>query len=232
MSEQAEPRRETVVLLHGILDSGMKMRGMERYLKKEGFDTLNISYPSTAMALEDLADYLHEKLSMSGAFNGAAQVHFVAHSMGGLLTRYYLHKYRPDHLGRVVMGGTPNNGSEFADYMSTQPVLRPAFEKIFGPAGSQLRVAHRHDESMTVDYELGVIAGSQSFNPLSPLFLPGDNDGTVSVASTRIDGMADHIVLPAGHTFMMFYDSVQEQAAHFLRHGRFAREKTCHPSAG
>lgn len=218
---QAAGKGELVVLLHGILLSGLYMRDMEVYLRKQGYETLNISYPSTEMKLEDLADDLHTKLSASEAFNSASTVHFVAHSMGGLLARYYIHEYRPANLGCVVTAGSPHNGSEFADFLSEHPMLGKAFEKIFGPAGSQLRVKHEHDATMKIDYPLGVIAGKSSINPLSSMVLPGENDGTVAVESTKIAGMADHITLPVAHTFMMFSGSVQEQTVHFLRQKRF-----------
>jgi pimeloyl-ACP methyl ester carboxylesterase len=213
--------KELVILLHGILDGGYKMNGMERRMQAEGYDTLNISYPSTRMCLEDLTEFLHEKLSASEKFNSAAKVHFVGHSMGGLLTRYYVHKYRPQNLGRVVTAGTPHKGSAFADMLNEHPALRPFFEKICGPAGAQLREAHEHDPEMVIDYELGCIAGSDWLNPLAPFVLTGDHDGTVTVESTRIDGMKDHIVVKANHPFMMSFQTVQDQAAHFIKHGAF-----------
>lgn len=221
MNENTKSEKELVVLLHGILDSGMKMKAMERYLRRQGYDTINLSYPSTRLSIEELADYAHKKLSAQTAFNNAVRVHFVTHSMGGLLTRYFIHKYRPAHLGRVVMAGTPNRGSQFADFLDDNPALRPLFERICGPAGRELKTGHEHDPAMVVDYEVGVIAGSQSINPLADFILPAPHDGTVAAEHTRLDGMADHIIVPANHPFMMAFACVQQQTLHFLRHGRF-----------
>ena len=213
-------RKETVVLLHGVLRKGGSMKPVELTLKRQGYDVLNITYPSNKHSLEELTDFLHTELKLADSYNKAAKVHFVTHSMGGILTRYYLHKYRPHNLGRVVMMGPPNKGSEFADFLTDKKSLRPIFERIYGPAGSQMRTVHNHAK-MKIDYDVGVIAGSVSVNPLAPFVLPKGHDGIVPIENTKIDGMKDHIIVSAPHTLMMYNPKVWKQIHSFLQNGRF-----------
>jgi pimeloyl-ACP methyl ester carboxylesterase len=218
-----EPSKgETVVLLHGILRTGGSMRMIKYRLEREGYDVIAITYPSNKQTLEQITDYVHGELKLSDKFNKAGQVHFVTHSMGGLVTRYYLDRHRPAHLGRVVMMGPPNQGSEFADFMSEKKSLSKIFSKLFGPAGQQLRTGHEHDDD-EIDYDVGVIAGSRSINPLAPWVLDGEHDGIVPVERTKIDGMKDHIVLPTSHSSMMYSPKVLRQISHFLKNGAFDR---------
>lgn len=120
------------------------------------------------------------------------------------------------------MLGPPNTGSEFADWLSDTEILAPIFKTVFGPAGAQLRTSHKHiDDDIT--YPLGIIAGNASINPLAPWFLPGEHDGIVPVERTKIDGMTDHIVIPATHSFMMFNTEVMEQTYEFLKNSKFKR---------
>ena len=217
-------KNETVVLLHGILRAGSSMKPIELYLDQQGYDILNLTYPSNKMPLEQLTDNLHEQIGTAETFNDAAKIHFVTHSMGGLVTRYYLAQHRPNHLGRVVMMGPPNSGSEFADFMLDNKVTRPLFENLFGPAGAQLRADYEHATgAMKIDYEVGVIAGTLSINPLAPLVL-GDtaHDGIVPVSKTVIEGMTDHILIPATHTMMMLNPKVLKEIGGFLDNGKFS----------
>jgi triacylglycerol esterase/lipase EstA (alpha/beta hydrolase family) len=208
------------ILLHGILKSRTDMQKIGRTLERDGYTPHNITYPSRQQSLEDLTTYLHTKLK---GIPASDTIHFVGHSMGGLLTRYYIHRYHPKNLGRVVMLSTPNTGSEFADKLKSTPILRSLYKSIYGPAGQQLSIDHHHPDTIT--YPLGIIAGTRSINPLSPIFLPrkhiGPHDGMVPVTRTKIDGMADHITMPVNHTTMMKDPRVITQVKHFLKHKKF-----------
>ena len=212
--------KETVILLHGMLRTGKSMRTVQYYLGRKGYDVISITYPANKHNLQELTEFLHDQLKLSDSFNKASKVHFVTHSMGGILTRYYLSKFRPANLGRVVMMGPPNQGTELADFMTDKKRLGPIFQKVFGPAGQEMRASHKHNDK-PVDYEIGVIAGSISINPLAPYVLEDDNDGIVSVESTRLDGMKDHIVMKSTHSFMMYNPKVMRQIDHFLKNGTF-----------
>ena len=212
--------QETVVLLHGILRSRTDMLLLERALKKVGYLPINLRYPSRTMSLEDLTDFVAEAIENHENYNPEQPVNFVTHSMGGLITRYYLATHRPDNLGKVVMLSPPNTGSEFADFFDDHKIFGETFRKVFGPAGPQLRVTHEHITG-DIDYPLGIIAGSASINPLAPWVLEGVHDGIVPVERTKIDGMTDHIVLKATHSFMMFNPNVIRQVVEFLNNTKF-----------
>ena len=200
------------------------MARIERALRAAGYGTLNLDYDARHKPLETLAG---EVAREAGRFlyaapdPGAGPLHVVAHSMGGLLARALITRRRPAGLGRVVMLGTPNGGSEVADLLCRNALYR----RVFGPAGAQLVTCP--DTALravlgTVDYPLGVIAGDRSLDPISSwLLLPGPDDGRVSVERTKVAGMADHIVLHATHPLMMRNAEVIRQTLHFLRHGRF-----------
>lgn len=215
-------KSETVILLHGILRSKIDMLPLSKYLEKQGYQTLNILYPSRKKSLEDLTDFVHHKIQESNLTN--SKINFVSHSMGGLISRYYIATYKPENLGSVVMLSPPNTGSEFADYLTENKMLAPIYKAAFGPAGQQLTTAYQHIDT-TVTYPLGIIAGSRSINPFAPLALPratvGDHDGIVPVARTHVDGMRDHIIMPVNHTTMMFNKGVMRQTHHFLLHQKF-----------
>ncbi|MCB1681367.1 MAG: alpha/beta hydrolase [Rhodospirillales bacterium] len=215
--------KDLVILLHGMLRNKLDMLPMSYYLEDQGYKVLNILYPSRKKSLEDLTTFVHEKITASPDYAEAPQIHFVTHSMGSLVARYYIEIYKPDRLGKVVMLGPPNTGSEFADWLSETKILAPLFKKIYGPAGQQLKTTHKHIDG-AITYPLGVIAGNFSINPLAPWVLPGEHDGIVPVERTKIEGMADHIVVTSTHTFMMFNPSVMKQVLTFIQTGRFLRD--------
>lgn len=215
--------REMVVLMHGILRSKFDMLPLTRFLSRNGYDALNVLYPSRKKNLEDLTDFVHEKITGAPFYAPDKTIHFVVHSMGGLITRYYIARKKPQHLGKVVMLGTPNTGSELADFLNSHKVLGRVYKSAFGPAGQQLTTLYEHNLP-PVDFPLGVIAGNISINPIAPFVLPGAHDGIVPVERTRIDGMTDHIVIPTTHTFMMFRPQVMRQVLAFLKNGEFERK--------
>lgn len=209
---------DRVVLLHGIIRKASSMTPVEEALKQQGYATLNLDYPSTTKCLEEIAEIIHPAIA---AFNASAEgnLHFVTHSMGGLVARVYLAGHRPGNLGRVVMLAPPNKGSEIADLLGSFWFYR----KLFGPAGQQLsrRAACALPEP---DYPVGVIAGSRSLYPLSSLLLPGGNDGRVSLEGTRIAPDAPWMSVPAPHPTIMRHAIVHAAVQSFLATGHFPVE--------
>lgn len=207
-----------VVLLHGLSGTPLQLRKMERALQRAGFATLNLGYASRKRTLEELAEDIHP--SIAGFSEKVGDLHFVTHSMGGLLARVHLARYRHPRLARIVMLGPPNNGSEVADLLKD---LAP-YRAFFGPAGQQVATipCERLAGFRLPDCAVGIIAGDRTISPFSSLFiLPRPNDGKVSVASTKLEGMADHIVLNRSHTLMLLRRDAINQTIAFLRDGRF-----------
>lgn len=213
-----------IVLLHGIARRSGSLGTLENVLKTDGYATLNLDYPARRSSIEEIVAFAHGPISRFGA-ECDGRLHFVTHSMGGLVARAYITRHRPERLGHVVMLAPPNEGSEIADLLRDNPLYR-AF---FGPAGAELGTDRPDALSAIlgeVDYPLGIIAGDRSLYPLSSLLLPGANDGRVSVERTRVAGMSDHITIHSNHPLIMRAPEAIEQTRHFLKHGRFRQPDT------
>ena len=216
---QSAQSSECVVLLHGLNRSWRAMRPMARALQDDGYTTVNVDYPSQLGTIEELAPMAVGLGLAQCRLAGATKVHFVTHSMGGILLRYANELAPIRELGRVVMLGPPNQGSELVDRTRTWP----GFAALSGPAGMQLGTSPDSIPSQLgpVDFELGVIAGTNTINVLASAMLPDPDDGKVSVASTMVDGMQDHLVVEDSHRFITRSAIVVRNTRSFLRTGSF-----------
>jgi len=208
---------EVVILLHGLARTDRSMRPLEKHLSGAGFRVHNLRYPSTELPPEELVANLQAQIS--GCCADTPRLHFVTHSLGGILVRAYLAEHPSSNLGRVVMLAPPNHGSEFADLLAHSKLLGSAL----GPTAARLGTGPDSlpNRLPPPDFELGVIAGTRSINPVSGLVVPGDSDGTVSVESAQLAGMSDFITVPVSHTLIVQSDAVARYVVEFLRHGHF-----------
>lgn len=214
------PEGEPVVVLHGIMRTNKATYQLAKKLSDAGYDVYNFTYPSREFTLEELAEYIDEKIRENGLYE-EEKVNIVAHSLGGLIVRAYLNLKPMDNVGRVVMICTPNQGSQIADGVRNSGL----FKKLFGPAGQQL-ITDQDDIgciSGIVYYDLGIIAGSKSLNPIFSSLLPGKDDGVVSVEHTKLEGMKDHITIASLHGAILRRKDTAEQTISFLKNGEFKR---------
>ena len=221
-SRQDDVVQDDVVLLHGMGRSALSMKRIEWALVNRGYRVTNISYPSTRFGVErivttHLLPELHRIQRSS-----PARIHFVTHSLGGILLRHCISLQALTTPGRAVMLGPPNGGSEIADTFKKWFCYR----LLVGPAGQQLGTG-TWDLPRTLGpapqgFEVGIIAGDRSLNPIFSRLLPGPNDGKVTVAGTRLEGMTDFLVVHHSHTWLPWSKAVICQVLAFLETGRFA----------
>ncbi|MGI9200979.1 MAG: esterase/lipase family protein [Woeseiaceae bacterium] len=210
---------ECVVLIHGLNRSWRAMEPMAEALGQAGYSVANVDYPSQAGPVEVLAPLAVDTGLTECRAGGAKQVHFVTHSIGGILLRYS-HATAPiSDLGRVVMLAPPNQGSEVIDIARDWPTT----ELLAGEAGMQLGTGPDGipQQLGPVDFELGVIAGTGSINFVMSAMLPEPNDGKVSVASTQIEGMNDFLIVEDDHHYITESEEVILNTKSFLRTGAF-----------
>lgn len=214
----AEPSG-TVIALHGIAKSSRSMSFITEQLQSSGFEVLNLDYDSTRFPLEELEEQLSTRITET--VTEGTLIHFVGHSMGGLLARSLMQSLEHYQPGRIVQLGSPNGGSEVADRLKDNPL----FKKFYGPAGQQLTTFDRAAKATQhlSKFDLGIVAGTRSLDPISSIIIPGPDDGKVAVSRTKVEGMTDHIEVKVSHPRLPYSKQVADQTRHFLLHGTFDR---------
>ncbi|WP_333876862.1 alpha/beta hydrolase [Methylobacter sp.] len=211
---------EAIILLHGLTRTGRSMNKAAKLLTAYGYQLVNVDYPSRSADIGILAQkYITQALKQCDG-NSIKKIHFLTHSMGGILLRHFLANQTIEKLGRVVMLAPPNQGSEVVDKLGNWKL----FYFLNGPAGLQLGTADNSvpNQLGPVSFQLGIIAGNKTVNLLLSRLIPSANDGKVSVSRAQVEGMKDFIVMPYSHSFIMQREAVIKQALHFIQQGTFA----------
>jgi pimeloyl-ACP methyl ester carboxylesterase len=211
---------ENVILLHGLCRTHRSMTKLDRALTRAGYTVWNVDYPSRTAPIEALADDAIGKAIAVCEKNGATRIDFVTHSMGGILVRSYLARHDVRELGRVVMLSPPNQGSEIVDKLGGLAL----FKWINGPAGDELGTGTNSTVNLLgpANFPLGIIAGDRSINWINSLFfLPGRDDGKVTVARAKLAGMSDFRVIHATHSFVTYNPEAIRLTIEFLQTGSF-----------
>lgn len=226
---EGKSRNECVVLIHGMGRTLHSLDSMQERLVAEGYHTVNLGYPSTRASIEEIvANHFPPALEQCQQLHPTT-VHFVSHSLGGIVLRAYFKEARPDNMGRVVMLSPPNQGSEAADSLKDWWF----YKWLNGPAGQQLTTdpSSFPNRLGPVDYPVGVITGDHYFFFdfwLSDI-IPGVDDGKVSIVSSMLEGMDDFLVVPETHPFIMDDEYVQDETIHFFENGYFTHKPRIKP---
>ncbi|MBT3314626.1 MAG: alpha/beta hydrolase [Anaerolineae bacterium] len=212
---------QKVILLHGLGRASHSMTYLSNRLQRAGYSSCNVSYPSRKYSVKKLAIGFILP-AIEECIESNEPVHFVTHSLGGIIVRQLAALQAPINFGRIVMLAPPNGGSEIANI-----VQRNVFVSAFnGPAGKELGTSEKAlPRSLgPAPFEVGIIAGNRTINPLLSRRIAGENDGRLSVENAKLEGMADFIVLPVSHPLIMLSKKVAEETIHFLEYGRFQRK--------
>lgn len=219
---QAKQINESVILLHGLGDVKLSMLKLEIALKEEGYTTKNIGYSSNGETIESLAEKELSEIVERYKKIGFDKIHFVTHSMGGLIVRCYLQDHELPEGSRIVMLSPPNKGSEVADHFKESKF----YNLIVGDVGQELATdSNILSELKQIIPEIGIIAGDKSTNSYFSKIIPGEDDGRVAVDNTKLTEMKDFMIVHSTHLTIKYNDEVIRQTVFFLQNGKFYKNK-------
>ena len=215
-NDEVAGNKEIIVLLHGLGRNKTSMWLLASRLEDAGYYVQRIGYSSLHKEPDEILADVSMEINQCCQKN-TQRVHFVGHSLGGLLIRAYLQNNKVDNLGRVVLLGTPNKGTEAADHFINSCIIDilPPVAKALGTDDNSF------PKSLEAPYyPVGIIAGEYN-TMFRDSFIPGKDDGLVSVEATKIDGMTDFIILETGHSMMRYSREVANQTIEFIQKGVF-----------
>lgn len=229
---------EVIVLVPGLGRDPESLKHLAQTMyRKYGYACYVLNHPNTKQSLEQSARFIQEKIDFYGLEGGFDKMHFIGASRGGLVTRKMFELKKPKNLGRIVCLGTPHHGSELANHFLEKNIIGFLSKMVSGPSMKQMQTGPQGMQKTFpfnripdgLDY--GVIAAQASLNekdrretPLHPLEspIPYPHDGVASVASTRIEGMKDHIVLKnALHIDLEVHRETPRLCHEFLQNAKF-----------
>jgi pimeloyl-ACP methyl ester carboxylesterase len=220
-NDEVPDDKEIIVLLHGLGRSNASMWLLASRLEDAGYHVQRVGYSSLDQRPDEILEDISSQINRC-CQKHSQSVHFVGHSLGGLMIRAYLQHNKVDNLGRVVLLGTPNKGTEAADHFSDSWLM-----KILGPTAEALGTGDRSfPNSLEAPYyPVGIIAGELKSKISNPV-IPGKDDGLVSVEAAKMDCMTDFIVIKTGHSMMRHNSEVADQTIEFIKNGVFKEERT------
>lgn len=200
------------MFIHGLFMNGWDLSLLRHRVTDAGFATYQFSYHSTSQAIEATVQEIHDFVSSINA----DEIHYVCHSLGGLVVRHFFHAFQDLPPGRVVTLGTPHQGSGVARFFNQHRIGMMLLGESIN--AGLLGNAPPWDGQR----ELGSIAGISSFG-MGMIFqdMHEPNDGTVTVSETRLENATAHLELPVTHTGLVVSAIVAEEVIHFLKHGYF-----------
>lgn len=220
IEQRGEKASECILFVHGFLRSSSQLKRIGDYFLRYGYSVHYIDYVSRVNRIEEISDiYVLPAVKLKCVNHD--KIHFVTHSAGGVIVRYFLGKYHLENLGRIVMLAPPNKGSEVADFLSQFSFINC----LLGPMLKELRT----DKTSFVNslelpnYEYGVIMGNSTLDPISSMIIPDDDDGRVSIDKSRLANMKDFLLVNRTHTFIMDAAEVQQASLNFIQTGRFLK---------
>jgi len=211
--------KEIIVLLHGLGRSNTSMWLLGARLEDAGFYVQRVEYSSLHQSPDEILTEISSQINQCCQKHDQS-VHFVGHSLGGLMVRAYLQNNKVDKLGRVVLLGTPNKGTEAADHFSNSWLM-----DILGPTAKALGTDDKSfpNSLKAPYYPVGIVAGEVRSELNDPV-IPGKDDGLVSVEATKIDAMTDFIIIETGHSMMRYDREVADQTIEFIKSGVFKQQ--------
>ncbi len=210
-----------VIFMHGALKSASSMDKLEAAFSSADYHTFNWDFNSRDFTVIQNAAKLDSILRHKDYLEHT--LHFVTHSMGGIVIRYYLENYNPPNVGRFVMIAPPNQGSQIATELRGFPPFRWLYRKNvdYLVTGSDAFAPN----AGIPDCEFGIIAGGTGGKYGFTWYLPGDDDSILSVEQTKLQGAADFILLHHIHATIMMEDDTIKQSLYFIQHGEFLHQQ-------
>jgi esterase/lipase len=218
-----EANTECIILMHGLARTSRSMKKASSILSSYGYAIININYPSRKKAINRLVTEHIQPVINACESKNYNRIHFLTHSLGGILLRFYLSSHSIHNLGKTVMLSPPNQGSEIVDKLGHLAL----YSLLNGPAGNEIGTDSHSIPSQleSINFDAGIISGYKSINPLLSLLIPGANDGKVSIERAKINGMKDFLAVPYTHTFIMQRTNAIHQALFFIQNGCFYNPK-------
>lgn len=222
-NNRTQVNNDLVILAHGLGRSENAMWLLTRRLENSGYAVCTLDYTSIGESVQSVLDATETQINqcLESIESSQAQIHFVGHSLGGLVIRSYLQNHpelaKSDQMGQAVLIGTPNQGSELADHYADSWLIELGGEVTQSLITGEKSLGAQLGQ---VDIAFGVIAGTKSMRLTDGVF-SGPNDGLVSVESTKLEKMGDFIEIDVGHSSMRYNEEVATQTIYYLQNGHF-----------